>query len=351
MKFRNGSWLMLVLFFCSGGTALVYEVVWSKFLSQMFGSTIYAQTVVLAVFMGGLALGNKILGRWADRLKQPLRTYGYLEIAIGVYAFLFFSLDQFADKIFIAIGMRILDHTLWLLGLKALLSVLLLLGPTMLMGGTLPLLAAWLQQFSLEAGRRSALFYSVNSLGAVAGAGLAGFWLVQNLGLAATMQMTGLVNVLIGATACWLSQKQDCPAIHTTATPAKNLPEQPSFLNWRLSCAIVALTGAVAMAMEVLASRSLAMIFGSSLQSFAVVLMAFILGIGLGSAWIASSRRKFSDQKLIVLLLCLAAAWVTLLVFNLERSVDYYRIARTGIATSSIGYVYYQLFTTGIALV
>ena len=64
----------LLLFFFSGATALVYEVVWSKFLSQMFGSTIYAQTVVLAVFMGGLALGNKILGRWADRLKQPLRT-------------------------------------------------------------------------------------------------------------------------------------------------------------------------------------------------------------------------------------------------------------------------------------
>ncbi len=68
---------MLFLFFCSGATALVYEVVWSKFLSQMCGSTIYAQTVVLAVFMGGLALGNKILGRWADKLAQPLRIYGY----------------------------------------------------------------------------------------------------------------------------------------------------------------------------------------------------------------------------------------------------------------------------------
>lgn len=342
---------MLLLFFCSGGTALIYEVVWSKLLSQMFGSTIYAQTVVLAAFMGGLALGNKILGRWADRLKQPLLIYGYLEIAIGIYAFLFLPLDRFADKIFIAVGSHILDHTLWLLAWKAFLSVLLLLGPTMLMGGTLPLLAAWLQKISPEAGRRSALFYSVNSLGAVAGAGLAGFWLVQNLGLLATLQITGLVNVFIGATAGGLSRNQTLPAASMAEAPAKKLVGTGSPLDWRLSCAVVALTGAVAMAMEVLASRSLAMIFGSSLQSFAVVLMAFILGISLGSAWIASSRRKFSDPKLVVLLLCFAAAWVTLIIFNLERLVDFYRIARTGIAASSVGYVYYQLFTTSVALV
>src|SRR5450755_2629370 len=143
MKFRNGSWLMLLLFFCSGGTALVYEIVWSKFLSQMFGSTIYAQTVVLAVFMGGLALGNKILGHWADCLKRPLRTYGYLEIAIGVYAFLFPMLDRLVDRIFIAAGSHLIENPLRLLAWKGLLSIALLLGPTMLMGGTLPLVAAW----------------------------------------------------------------------------------------------------------------------------------------------------------------------------------------------------------------
>ncbi len=351
MKFRNGSWVVLVLFFCSGGTALVYEVVWSKLLSQMFGSTIYAQTVVLAAFMGGLALGNKLLGRWADRLRQPLLIYGYLEIAIGLFAFLFLPLDQLADKLFISVGSPIMEHTFWLLLWKAFLSVLLLLGPTILMGGTLPLLAAWLQKSSLDAGRQSALFYSVNSLGAVAGAGLAGFWLVQNLGLLATLQVTGLINVLIGAAAGWLSRKQTFPESKLLATTAENSAELTSTLSWRWACATVALTGAVAMAMEVLASRSLAMIFGSSLQSFAVVLMAFILGIGLGSAWIASSRRKISAQKAVVLLLSVAAAWVTLLVFNLEHWVDFFRIARTGLAHSTVGYFYHQLLTTLISLI
>ena len=351
MHSRKIGWLMLGLFFCSGGTALVYEVVWSKFLSQMFGSTIYAQTVVLAAFMGGLALGNKLLGRWADRAAQPLRAYGFLEIAIGIYAFLFPALDALAGKLFVSVGSGILDQTFLLLAWKGLLSVALLLGPTVLMGGTLPLVAAWLQKFSADAGRRSALFYSLNSLGAVAGAALAGFWLVQNLGLVATLQITGLVNVVIGATAGWLGTKSISSPLAADESAPEGSPENNSPLGWRLACSVVALTGAVSMALEILASRSLAMIFGSSLQSFAVVLMAFILGIGLGSAWIAASRRKIADGKLVVLLLAFAAAWVTLLVFNLEHWVDFYRLARTGIAHSSVGYFYHQLLTIGIALV
>src|ERR1700753_3109965 len=98
MRSRNG-WMVLVLFFFSGATALVYEVVWSKFLSQMFGSTIYAQTVVLAAFMGGLALGNRFFGRGSDRARHPVQTYGILEIAIGIYALLFPAIDRATDHI------------------------------------------------------------------------------------------------------------------------------------------------------------------------------------------------------------------------------------------------------------
>jgi len=342
--------LVLGLFFCSGATALVYEVVWSKFLSQMFGSTIYAQTVVLAAFMGGLAIGNRVFGRWAGQWQQPVRAYGYLEISIGIYAFFFPTLDSVADRIFVGVGGSIAGHMGWLLALKGALSAVLLLPPTILMGGTLPLLAAWLQHFSADAGRRSARFYSVNSLGAVAGAGLAGFWLVQNLGMISALQMTALVNVLIGTTAILISRRfQRQPLTDDPAPAAEPEVTLPGTLRW--AGVIVALTGGVSMGMEVLASRSLAMIFGSSLQSFAIVLMAFILGIGLGSAWIASPRRRErSSEKMIVLLLCVAAAWVILLVFNIERWVDFYRIARTGLGRTSVGYVYDELLSAGISL-
>src|SRR5258706_10009959 len=102
---------------------------------------------------------------------------------------------------------------------------------------------------------------------------------------------------------------------------------------------MVALTGGVSMGLELLSSRSLALIFGSSLQSFAVVLIAFILGIGLGGAWIAAPRRRGrSSERTIILLLGIAAAWVALLVFNIERWVDFYRIARTHLARTETGY-------------
>lgn len=351
MQPKNRGWLVLLLFFCSGATALVYEVLWSKFLSQMLGSTIYAQTIVLAVFMGGLALGNRLFGRWADRLARPVSAYGYLEIAIGAYAFAFPALERLADRVFVAVGSGMAGQTALLLLLKATLSTALLLGPTILMGGTLPLLAGWLQKFSQDAGRRSARFYSINSLGAVAGAGVAGFWLVQYLGLVSGLQMTALFNVIIGGLAVLLSRSgllEESPAGERVAPAEAEV--SPHLLRW--AGVLVAVTGFVSMGLEVLASRSLALIFGSSLQSFAVVLMAFILGIGLGSAWIASPRRRvIANEKLVPVLLCAAAVWVTLLVFNIERWVDFYRYAQTGLGRTPVGYTYHQFLTAGMSLI
>jgi spermidine synthase len=382
MQVRNRGWIILALFFCSGATALVYEVVWSKFLSQMFGSTVYAQTVVLATFMGGLALGNKLFGRWADGLAHPVRAYGWLEIGIGLYAILFPWLDRLVDWVFVAVGSGLIEHAGALLVLKATLSALLLITPTVLMGGTLPLMAAWLQKSdTADAGRRSARFYSVNSLGAVTGSALAGFFLVQSFGLIVTLQIAAAVNVLIGIAAIIISREVESakappsadslalsdggragvrgstinPQLSTDSTPLRPQPptinHQPSTtLRW--AGLIVALTGGVSMGFEVLSARSLALIFGSSLQSFAVVLIAFILGIGLGAAWIASSRRRrISNEALVVILLCLAAAWVAFLVLNIEKWVDFYRIARTGLARTPAGYVYHQLLTVGMSLV
>src|SRR5258705_1804040 len=111
--------LVPFLFFCSGATALVYEVVWSKYLTLMFGSTIQAQTVVLAVFMGGLALGNRLFGGKSDRLREPIRAYGFVELTIGLYAFFFSSIYNFADGAFIRIGSQVLDRSALLLALKA----------------------------------------------------------------------------------------------------------------------------------------------------------------------------------------------------------------------------------------
>ena len=353
MQSRHRGWIVLALFFCSGASALVYEVLWSKFLTQMFGSTIYAQTVVLAAFMGGLAIGNRLFGRWADGLRRPLKAYGCLEIAIGIYALLFPMFDQAVNRLFVVLGTLLITHNGWLLALKGLLSAVLLLGPTILMGGTLPLLAAWLQKFYSDPGRRSARFYSVNSLGAVLGSALAGFWLVQTFGMIRTLQVAALTNLIIGVLAMMLGRK-GFEEVVSNAEPVATTGEPPMVDPGTLRRAglIVALTGGVSMGLEVLASRSSGLIFGPSLQSFAVVLIAFILGIGVGSAWIASPRRgKQASERMVVIFLCIAAAWVAVLVFKIELWVECYRWARTGLARTPVGYIYHELFSAGAALV
>ena len=343
--------MILLLFFCSGATALIYEVIWSKYLTLLFGSTIEAQTVVLAVFMGGLALGNKLFGRHADRATRPLSLYGRIEIAIGIYAFLFPLLEKIADAIFTAIGAKLLDHPGSLLVFKGLLSAALLLLPTILMGGTLPVLAAWLQKTTPDAGRRSARFYSTNSLGAVCGAGLAGFVFVQYLGLRLTMEMAALVNVIIGLIAISLA-KMKMPLKPNEPVAAARSAESPgarSVFHW--SCILVALTGGVSMGLEVLASRCLALIFGASLQVFSIVLMAFILGIGVGSAVIASPRWKSGRREILTtVLLLFSAVAIGLLVFNIERLALFYLYAQGGLSRSEVGYWYHQIFTSVAAI-
>ncbi len=342
-----------ILFFCSGATALVYEIVWSKYLTQMFGSTVQAQTVVLAVFMGGLALGNRLFGRRSDTAAQPLALYGSIEIAIGLYAFFFPGIFRATDGLFVRLGTGHLDHGWLLLLLKGGLSVALLLGPTILMGGTLPLLAAWLKRQSPDAGRWSARFYSINSLGAVAGAFLAGFVLVRSLGMVSTLQMTGLVNVLIGFTAVGFARMQSGSTPTSDTAKATASPPDPEAQRlFRTGCLLVALTGGISMGLEVLASRSLALIFGASLQAFAIVLMSFILGIGVGSAVIASPRiRRLRDATTAAVLLLLAACWIGVLILAIEQWVEVYRELRTGLARTTMGYRFNQLIAGLLSLV
>jgi len=341
--------IILFLFFCSGGTALVYEVIWSKYLALLFGSTVQAQTVVLAVFMGGLALGSLWFSRWADRARRPLAVYGGLEIAVGLYALLFPLLERTAEIVFVALGSPLLSHSGWLLLLKGALSVGLLAGPTILMGGTLPLLAAWLQQNTAEGGRWSARFYSVNSLGAVCGAGAAGFWLIPDHGLTFTLKIAALANGLIGATAVALARWR-LPAKTKPAAP-KRLeaePAAPQILRW--GCVVVALSGGVSMGLEVLASRCFGLIFGSSLQAFAIVLMAFILGIGAGSAAIASPRGGRDRKELTAVLLLAAAVLIGVVVINFVNLVEVYRLVKSGLSETDMGYRLHQIFLSAMSL-
>lgn len=352
--------LVFLLFFGSGATALVYEVVWSKYLALMFGSTIQAQSVVLAVFMGGLALGNRIFGGRADLLRRPVAMYGWIEIAIGIYALSFPFLFHLGDRLFLTFGPPLLGKSLPLLLLKGTLSLLLLIAPTILMGGTLPLMAAWLRQDSAEAGRRTALFYAVNSIGAVAGAGLAGFVLVKTLGLVTTLFVTAGVNLLIGGMALHLARKGASKQQPASSSARADAVPQPLSTDEAvlpqtglgLVGLLVFFSGGCSLGLEILTARSLSLIFGASLQAFSTMLMAFILGIGIGSTIIASPRlTRFLKPDLTPWLLLGAAAWIGFFLVTIEPWAIAYVGLRNALGGERYGYYAHLLLSGGISLV
>src|SRR5205807_306711 len=175
------------------------------------------------------------------------------------------------------------------------------------------------------------------------------------------LQMTALANVLIGFTAIALSKK-GIGDIETAVPPhpgplpkgegeaaAASRPLTPA-TGTRLTI-LVALTGGVSMGLEILASRSLSLIFGASVQAFAIVLMAFILGIGLGSAAIASPRlKRWNSESLIFTLLLMAAGLVGVLVLGIEQWVEAYRYMLTGLGRTPIGYSFYQIITGAFSI-
>ena len=191
-----------LLFLLSGATGLVYELLWVRLLYQAFGSTVQSVTTVVAAYMGGLGLGAWLLGRRADRHGHPAALYGGLEIAIGVFGLVSPLVLALAHRVYVAAaGAWQLSGTASV-ALRFGLAALVLLVPTTLMGGTLPVLTR-----AFMGADRAALqpslgrLYGLNTLGAVAGTALAGFFLIEYVGIRASLWGTALVNLLIGVSA------------------------------------------------------------------------------------------------------------------------------------------------------
>src|SRR5690606_30473740 len=207
---------LLLLFFLSGISGLVYESIWSRMIRHFVGSAATAQILVLSLFMGGMSLGALLAGRALPRLRRPIVAYGVIEGLIGAYALAFPHLSAWAfrvayDHIFPAIGGGpAIDLVKW--GLAG----LLILGPCVLLGMTFPLMSAGIiREDRQRSGEILALLYFTNSFGAALGALLSGFLLVGWLGLAGTLACAAALNLGIMAVA--LRHREVAPPIAATA--------------------------------------------------------------------------------------------------------------------------------------
>ncbi len=284
-----------LLFFLSGVTGLVYELLWVRLLYQAFGSTVQSVTTVVAAYMGGLGLGAWWFGRRADRHPRPGALYGRLELAIAAFAVLSPFALALVRQGYVAVAAGLHPGAGESVALRFGLAALVLLVPTTLMGGTLPVLTR-----AFAGPDRAALqpalgrLYGLNTLGAMLGTALAGFVLIEYVGIRASLWGTALVNVAIGVVALALSGAQPGDPGREPAG-GRGLgrgPEEPAKGDAIriLALALLGLTAFAALLDEIAWTRVLVMIVGGSTYAFTLVLLTFLLGIGLGSAFVARAR-------------------------------------------------------------
>ncbi|HEX5749837.1 MAG TPA: fused MFS/spermidine synthase [Archangium sp.] len=270
-----------LLFVASGMSGLVFEVIWVRYLTLVVGHTTFAASLVVSAFLAGLVLGSLGWGRVADRLKHPLLAYGLLEAATGVLA------------LGITRVLATLPEWLSVLGLpgggplpvRGVLAFLLVLPPTFVMGGTLPVLMRFVARELEGLGRSFGVLYSLNTLGAALGCGLAGFYLIGAVGLWRTAALAAGLNVLVGLAVVllhvWLRPEP-------LSAPAPAAPEvsggDSAFQGSRrtLLVAAFALCGFASISYEVLWFRVLSTSLDSTTYAFTILLVTFLLGLVVG---------------------------------------------------------------------
>ncbi|MEW6130139.1 MAG: fused MFS/spermidine synthase [Acidobacteriota bacterium] len=311
---------ILICFFASGFSGLVYQVIWVRELVLVFGATTFAVSTVLTAFMGGLALGSYYFGRRSEIVKHPLKLYALLEIGIGIYGlavpFIFAALPSIYQPIW-----RILQLSFFFLSIvRFLFAASVLIVPTALMGATLPILASYYARERRRIGLHVGTLYTLNTFGAVLGASATGFVLIPALGMRMATFIAAAINIALGFVALNFSKRYESTAetdsqvaIEKEAdTPADEKPKNQSrkkrrnpkwataalFAPQYSSTAIVivlasfALSGFIALCYEVIWSRILALIIGSSVYAFSIMLATFLIGLALGAAIIS----RFVDR-------------------------------------------------------
>lgn len=298
----------------SGATALIYEVVWARMLTQIFGNTTHAIATVLSAFMGGLALGSYVLGRLADTRRNAFLIYGLLEGGVGVYGLVIPTLFALTQQAYSRLyGVAEASFTVFSLALF-LLCFAVILVPTALMGATLPVLSRFSVTRFASLGRRIGDLYAVNTLGAVVGCALSGFYLIPELGLRGSVRLAAVLNlsiaVLVILAVMWIRGRRTVSEGPAEAPPEPAPAAPASYLDVALLVAF-GLSGAAAMVYENAWARALTLVIGMSTYSFTVMLTTFLLGLGVGSflyaRWWGTREVGVAGFGLLQLLIALSA--------------------------------------------
>jgi spermidine synthase/MFS family permease len=280
---RRAAAYAVTMFVASGFAALMYQVLFSKSLALTFGSTSTATYTVLAVYMGGMALGAWLGGRLAQGRADALKLYAWCELGIGAYCVVTPLIFQGIQALYVGLAGGLAPDAGMLTALRVLLGASALLVPTVLMGATLPILARYFELRAVSLGTSVALLYGANTLGAALGALLAGYWVLPELGVWRTTLTAAGLNLVVAWLALTLTRRLPTPQL--AAAPAAAQPAQGTEARRLGHIALVVLGagGVVTLALEVNYIHLLAVVAGNSVYAFSLMLFAFLLGLGAGA--------------------------------------------------------------------
>lgn len=357
---------LLAIFVLSGFAGLIYQSIWSHYLGLFLGHAAYAQALVLAIFMGGMAAGSAWIAHAGRRWRNLIRGYAIIEGIIGILGLLFHWI--FTNTATLSYDWLIPAlNTPWAITLaRWIVAALLILPQTILLGMTFPLMSGGLiRRYPGSEGNLLGGLYFTNSIGAAIGALVAVFVLLPWVGLPGAMVTAGILNFVVAALALWLAREPE-PAPRATAIRA-NTPEQSLRHNPLLRTVLfgTALSGAASFAYEIIWIRMLSMAVGSTMHAFELMLASFIAGIALGGLWVRKQADKATSPLRLVgwmqvfmgvaALASLAVyanafAWVGWLMQALAKTEGGYTLFNLGTATIAIAIMLPAAFFAGTTL-
>jgi spermidine synthase len=349
---RPPRWLYFVVFAVSGFSGLAYESIWTSYLKLFLGHAAYAQSLVLMIFMGGLALGSYIVARFSERWKAPILLYAAVEGVIGLAALVFHSTfvglsDAFYFSLLPAIGNPLLGGTL-----KWTAAALLILPQCVLLGMTFPLLSAGiLRRYPDHPGGSLAMLYFSNSIGAAIGVLVSGFWLIGLVGLPGTIRTAGVLNVAI-AVVVWALIKRDPDADSSPIVAARPAHESGVDRTAALFLLAAGVTGAASFIYEIGWIRMLSLVLGSTTHSFELMLSAFITGLALGGLWIRRRIDAIANATAFAGWVQVAMGLMALATLPLYlKTFDWMAAMLSSLATNGGGYDLFTVFSHVLALI
>ncbi len=352
-----GRWIFFTLFAVSGFSGLIYESIWSHYLKLFLGHAAYAQTLVLIIFMGGMALGAWLVGRYTGRIRSLLRWYAIIEGIIGLLAIIFHPLFiSTMDGTYYSLIPQ-MDSALLISIVKWGLAALLILPQSILLGATFPLMSGGvIRCYPDKPGRSLAILYFTNSLGAAVGVLASGFWLIEMVGLPGTIITAGIINILLAVAVLHLSRNepQKAAAVEPQESPAPGWGVPGENLSRRLLMGfmmVAALTGTASFLYEIGWIRMLSLVLGSSTHAFELMLSAFILGLAIGGFWISRRiDRLKSPVKMLgyIQLVMGGLALMTLLSYGETFQLMGYAIEK--LPKTGNGYFLFNLLSHGISM-